>query len=93
VGSDEPPPGTHPRHVLAFVAGVVALSTAVWAPAGLLGALVMLVVGVAALMFAWEAGTRPGPLRWAGIAGALLAGLVTVSSGFLFLVALARTFS
>ncbi|WP_144833904.1 hypothetical protein [Microbacterium sp. BH-3-3-3] len=92
MGSDEPPPG-HPRHVLAFVAGVVALSTAVWAPAGLLGALVMLVVGVAALMFAWEAGTRPGPLRWAGIAGALLAGLVTVSSGFLFLVALARTFS
>lgn len=93
MASDEPAPGTHPRHVLAFVAGVVALSTAVWAPADLLGALVMLVVGVAALMFAWEAGTRPGPLRWAGIAGALLAGLVTVSSGFLFLVALARTFS
>ena len=79
--------------MVALVFGVLALSTTVWAPSGLLGGLVMLAVGVAALMFAAEAGSRPGPLRWAAIAGALLAGLVTIASGFLFLVALAQTFS
>lgn len=89
----DPPPGHHTRHVLALLAGLAALASVVWAPAGLVGDLVMLVIGVAALLFAWEAASRPGPLRAAAIAGALLAGLVSIAAGGIFLVALARALS
>ena len=64
-------PGHQVRHVIALVAGLAALAAVVWAPGGLVGDLVMLVVGVAALLFAGEAGSRPGPLRALAIAGAV----------------------
>jgi len=86
-------PGHQVRHVIALVAGLAALAAVVWAPGGLVGDLVMLVVGVAALLFAGEAGSRPGPLRALAIAGALLAGLVTIAAAEVFLVALARALS
>ncbi len=91
-----PPAGTashQTRHVIALLAGVAAMASVVWAPADLVGDLVMLVVGLAALLFAAEAGSRPGPLRAMAIAGALLAGLVTVAAAGVFLVALARFLS
>ncbi|MFJ4038328.1 hypothetical protein ACIPVB_09585 [Microbacterium sp. NPDC090007] len=89
----DPPPTDHTRHVVALLAGLAALASVAWAPAGLVGDLVTLVVGVAALLFAWEASARLGPLRAAAIAGALLAGLVTVAAAGVFLVALARASS
>ncbi|MDU0367577.1 hypothetical protein AB0O16_09260 [Microbacterium sp. NPDC089180] len=93
MSSEAAPPGNHVRHVVALLAGVAAMASVVWAPVGLVGDLIMLVVGVAALLFAGEAGTRPGPLRALAIAGALLAGLVTVAAGGVFLVALANALS
>lgn len=93
MSSDAAPPGNHVRHVLALLAGLAAMASVVWAPAGLVGDLIMLVVGVAALLFAWETGTRPGPLRPIAIGGALLAGLVTIAATGVFLVALANALS
>ncbi|MFF7683806.1 hypothetical protein ACFZA2_13710 [Microbacterium sp. NPDC007973] len=93
MSSEAAPPRNHVRHVVALLAGVAAMASVVWAPVGLVGDLIMLVVGVAALLFAGEAGTRPGPLRALAIAGALLAGLVTVAAGGVFLVALANALS
>lgn len=93
MSSDAAPPGNHVRHVLSLVAGLAAMASVVWAPAGLVGDLIMLVVGVIALLFAWEAATRPGPLRAVGVAGALLAGLVTIAAAGVFLVAFANALS
>lgn len=93
MSSDAAPPGNHVRHVIALLAGLAALASVVWAPVGLVGDLIMLAVGVTALLFAWEAGTRPGPLRPIAIGGALLAGLVTIAAAGLFLVALAKALS
>ncbi|MDQ1084619.1 MULTISPECIES: hypothetical protein [Microbacterium] len=81
------------RHLGALLAGTAAMAAVVLAPAGLVGDLAVLAAGVSALLFAWEAATRPGPLRWAAISGALLAGLVTVAAGGIFLVELARALS
>lgn len=81
------------RHVVALLAGLTAVASVVWAPAGLLGDLAMLAVGVAALLFAWGASSRPGPLRAVAIGGALLAGLVSVAAAGIFVVALARALS
>ncbi len=87
------PSGAPVRHITALVAGIIAVSAVVWAPAGIVGDLVMLVVAVAALLFALEACRHAGPLRWAAFAGALLGGLVTIAAAGIFLVALARTLS
>lgn len=93
MSSDAHPPGNHVRHVMGLLAGLAAMAGVVWAPTGLVGDLIMLVVGVTGLLFAWEAATRPGPLRAAAIAGALLAGLVTVAAAGVLLVALANALS
>lgn len=93
MSSDASPPGNHVRHAMALLAGLAAMASVVWAPTGLVGDLIMLVVGVTALLFAWEAATRPGPLRAVAFAGALLAGLVTVAAAGVFLVAVANALS
>jgi len=84
----------HPLwHVGALAAGIVSIATAVWAPPGLVGDLLMLVVAVCALLFALDAARRPGVLRWAAVAGALLAGLAGIVAAGIFLVGLARALS
>ncbi|WP_150958745.1 hypothetical protein [Microbacterium testaceum] len=83
-------PGNQAWHLGASAAGVVAIATSVWAPPGLVGDLLVLVVAVCSLLFALDAGRRRGPLRWAAVAGALLAGLAMIVAAAVFLVALAR---
>lgn len=90
---DQGAAGEQVRHLAALGAGVVAMLTVVWAPSGAVGDLLMLVVAVAALLFALDAGRRHGPLRWAAIAGALLAGLVTIAAAGIAIVAVARLVS
>ena len=63
----------------ALAAGIVAIATSVWAPQGLIGDLLVLVVAVCALLFSLDASRRRGPLRGAAIAGALLAGLAMIT--------------
>lgn len=83
-------PAHQTRHLAALGAGVIALATAVWAPAGMVGDLLMVTVALCALLFALEASRRPGPLRWGAIVGALLAGLSAIVAAAILVVALAR---
>jgi len=89
--SDDPVGARSPAwHVGALAAGIVAIATSVWAPQGLIGDLLVLVVAVCALLFSLDASRRRGPLRGAAIAGALLAGLAMIVAAAVFLVALAK---
>ena len=89
--SDDPVGARSPAwHVGALAAGIVAIATSVWAPPGLIGDLLVLVVAVCALLFALDGSRRRGPLRWVAVAGALLAGLALIVAAAVFLVALAK---
>ncbi len=77
-------------HLGALIAGAASIATSVWAPPGLIGDLLVLVVAVCALLFALDGSRRRGPLRWFAVAGALLAGLALIVAAAVFLVALAR---
>ncbi|MEX8058618.1 hypothetical protein [Microbacterium sp. 16-032] len=90
---DSRPSRNHAWHLAALGAGVVAMATSVWAPPGLIGDLLVLVVSVCTLLFALDGSRRRGPLRALAIAGALPAGLAMIVAAAVFLVALARALS
>lgn len=80
-------------HVTALVAGLVAMVVLFIGPAGVVGYLISIAVGLAALLVGHRAAKRSGPGLWMAIVGLVLSYLEVVVSVGLLAVRLARVFS